>query len=80
MKLTEEEKVKIQEVVADKLCCFIDEVEDDSKLRNDLGMDSIDAIELIMEFERIFNIQIPDSEAENIEKLSDIYVCIENCN
>ena len=43
-------------------------------------MDSLDAIEIIMEFEKVFNIDIPDAEAEKVNTVSDIYDCLVNCH
>ena len=48
------------------------EVTMDAHLRDDLGMDSLDAIELIMEFEREFSIPIPDNDAEAISTVREI--------
>ena len=50
---------------------------EDSNLKDDLGADSLDAVEIIMDIEDEFNIQIDDSEAENIKTVGDIVKYIE---
>lgn len=77
--LTESQKQQVKEVLADKLGFYIEEIQDDSSLKNDLGTDSLDDIELIMEFEKLFDCSIPDAEAEKVEIVSDIYDCLANC-
>jgi len=78
--LNDYQRKQVRVVVADKLGFDIEDVQDDSNLRGDLGMDSLDSIELIMEFEKVFNIDIPDSEAEKVNIVSDIYDCLVKCN
>jgi len=53
-------------VICDKLGWDVDDFELDSKFINDLGVDSLDEVELIVEFEQKFNISIPDEEAESL--------------
>ena len=67
----------IMDIICDKLNVDSDDVHYDSSFVNDLGADSLDAVELIMEFEKKFGINIPDEDAENIRKVSDIveYLC-----
>ena len=57
---------KVKEVVIDKLGVDEDAIKTDAHFVNDLGADSLDTVELIMEFEEEFGIEIPDEEAENI--------------
>lgn len=57
---------QIQDIVVDKLGVEADEVKLESSFTEDLGADSLDTVELIMEFEKKFNINIPDDEAEGI--------------
>lgn len=79
-KLNERQKRLVKEVLSDKIGVDFSEIKDDSELTCDLGMDSLDAIELIMEFEAIFNISISDDDAEEVNKVSDIYECLEKSN
>jgi acyl carrier protein len=72
------QKRNVKLVLSDKLGVDLRDISDNSELNNDLGMDSLDAIELLMEFEQMYNIAIPDSEAEKVVKVSDIYVMLEN--
>ncbi len=57
---------KVKEVIIDKLGVDEDAIKTDAHFVNDLGADSLDTVELIMEFEEEFGIEIPDEEAENI--------------
>ena len=77
--LNDYQKNEIKEVLSDKLGIDLEDINDDSHLRNDLGTDSLDDIELIMEFEQKYNISIPYALAEEVEIVSDIYKCLEQC-
>jgi len=56
----------IKAIIVDKLGVDENEVVPEASFTNDLGADSLDTVELIMEFEKEFDIQIPDDQAENI--------------
>ncbi len=57
---------KVKFIIVDKLGVDESEVTNEASFTNDLGADSLDTVELIMEFEKEFDIQIPDDQAENI--------------
>ena len=57
---------KVKEIIIDKLGLEESEVTNKVSFANDLGADSLDTVELIMEFEKEFNISIPDQDAEKI--------------
>ncbi len=57
---------KVKSIIIDKLGVEESEVAPEASFTNDLGADSLDTVELIMEFEKEFNISIPDEQAENI--------------
>ena len=57
---------KVKAIIIDKLGVDEGEVTGSASFTNDLGADSLDTVELIMEFEKEFDIQIPDDQAENI--------------
>ncbi len=57
---------KVTSIIVDKLGVEESEVTPEASFTNDLGADSLDTVELIMEFEKEFNISIPDDQAENI--------------
>ena len=57
---------KVKEIIIDKLGIEKSEITDLASFTNDLGADSLDTVELIMEFEKEFNISIPDEDAEKI--------------
>ena len=57
---------KIKEIIIDKLWVEDSKITEDAKFIDDLGADSLDTVELIMQFEEEFNIEIPDEDAETI--------------
>ena len=57
---------RVKAIIVDKLDVEETEVTPEASFTNDLGADSLDTVELIMEFEKEFNIQIPDDQAEKI--------------
>ena len=59
-------KSRVMSIIVDKLGVAEDEVTPEASFTNDLGADSLDTVELIMEFEKEFNISIPDEQAETI--------------
>ena len=58
---------KIKKIIIDKLGVDGSEVTNEASFTNDLGADSLDTVELIMEFEKEFDVSIPDEDAENIQ-------------
>lgn len=62
---------KVKGIIVDKLGVNESEVTDSASFTNDLGADSLDTVELIMEFEKEFNVSIPDDEAEKIATVKD---------
>ncbi len=67
----EEIEQKVKKIIVEKLGVNEDEVKPESHFVNDLGADSLDTVELVMEFEREFNITIPDEDAEKIQTVGD---------
>ena len=57
---------KVKEIIIDKLGIEDGKITMDAKFIDDLGADSLDTVELIMQFEEEFSIEIPDEEAENL--------------
>ncbi len=64
-------KSKVVAIIVDKLGVEESEVTHEASFTNDLGADSLDTLELIMEFEKEFNIAIPDDQAEKIQTVGD---------
>jgi len=62
---------KVKEIIVEKLGVEESEVTTEASFTNDLGADSLDTVELIMEFEKEFNISIPDEQAETIATVGD---------
>ena len=68
---------RVTAIIVDKLGVDENEVVVDANFTNDLGADSLDTVELIMEFEKEFDIQIPDDQAENISTVGQAIQYIE---
>lgn len=68
---------KVIALVADKLGVDIKDVKPESTLTGDLGADSLDAVEILMEAENDFGIKIPDEDAEKIKTVGDIVTYIQ---
>lgn len=62
---------RVREVLADQLGLEENEIKPESKLKDDLGADSLDMVELIMAMEEEFDVEIPDEEAQNIRTVAD---------
>ena len=70
--MTNEEIVKqVKAIIVDKLGVEPSEVTETANFTNDLGADSLDTVELLMEFEKVFGIKIPDEETSNIATVKD---------
>lgn len=76
--MSEEIIAKVQEIIAEKLSVDKAEVTLEKSFTNDLGADSLDTVELIMEFEKEFNVSIPDDQAETIVTVGDAVKYIES--
>ncbi len=62
---------RVKAIIVDKLGVDESEVTPEASFTNDLGADSLDTVELIMEFEKEFNMSIPDDKAETISTVGD---------
>jgi acyl carrier protein len=62
---------RVKAIIVDKLGVDENEVTPEASFTNDLGADSLDTVELIMEFEKEFNMGIPDDQAESISTVGD---------
>ena len=68
---------RVKAIIVDKLGVDENEVVPEASFTNDLGADSLDTVELIMEFEKEFDIQIPDDQAEDIVSVGQAIEFIE---
>lgn len=68
---------RVSKVVVDRLGVDESEVKPEASFREDLGADSLDVVELVMEFEEEFDMQIEDEDAEKIQTVSDAVSFIE---
>lgn len=64
-------EAKVKSIIVEKLGVDESDVHTDASFTNDLGADSLDTVELIMEFEKEFDLTIPDEEAEQIATVGD---------
>lgn len=62
---------RVKEIIMNKLGVEASQVTPAASFTNDLGADSLDTVELVMEFEKVFNLQIPDEDAEKIATVGD---------
>ena len=69
---------RVKAIIIDKLGVDENEVTPEASFTNDLGADSLDTVELIMEFEKEFNMGIPDDRAENISTVGEAIKHIED--
>ena len=74
----EEIKSKIKDIIVDKNGVPPEEVTDNADFKGDLGMDSLDCVDLIMEVEKEFSISVTDDEAVKVSCLSDCVELVEN--
>ena len=68
---------KVKAIIVDKLGVDESEVTPEASFTNDLGADSLDTVELIMEFEKEFDLAIPDDQAEKISTVGEAIKHIE---
>ncbi len=69
---------KVKSIIVDKLGVDPKDVTPEASFANDLGADSLDTVELIMEFEKEFNLSIPDEAAEKIATVGDAISYLES--
>lgn len=70
-------EARVKAIIVDKLSVGEDEVKNEASFANDLGADSLDTVELIMEFEKEFGISIHDDKSEKIATVGDAIAYIE---
>lgn len=69
---------RVSKIIIDKLGVDESEVSPEANFTNDLGADSLDTVELIMEFEKEFDVSIPDEQAENIQTVGQAVEYLES--
>ena len=69
---------QVKAIIVDKLGAEESEVTETGNFTNDLGADSLDTVELIMEFEKVFDIKIPDEDGGQISTVGDAIAYVEN--
>lgn len=76
--MTDSIATRVMAIIMDKLAVDAEAVSPDASFSDDLGADSLDVVELIMEFEKEFDIEISDDDAEKIMTVNDAIKYIEN--
>lgn len=71
---------QLKTIIADQIGVSLDALKDEAKFIEDLGADSLDIVELMMNIEEAFNIDIPDDEAEKLLTVGDALSYIQNCS
>jgi acyl carrier protein len=71
---------KVTQIIVDKLGCDEAQVKPEASFTTDLGADSLDIVELVMEFENQFEMSIPDDKAEQIQTVGDAISFIEQAH
>ncbi|MCQ2332092.1 MAG: acyl carrier protein [Paludibacteraceae bacterium] len=69
---------QIRKMIAEKLDVQLSQVTDNASFTNDLSADSLDTVELLMDFEKAFDVKIPEEEAEKIATVGDVINFIKN--
>ena len=78
LKIMSDVASRVKAIIVDKLSVEESEVTNEASFTNDLGADSLDTVELIMEFEKEFDLSIPDDQAEKISTVGDAIAYIES--
>lgn len=68
---------KLKEILVDTLGCDEDAITPEAKLKEDLGIDSLDAVELVMAIEEEVGVKIPDEELPQIKTIQEVLDCVE---
>ena len=76
--MSESVEAKVRAIVAERLGLSEDQIKLESSFIDDLGADSLDIVELVMQMEDTFEVEIPDDEAENIKTVADAVKYIED--
>jgi acyl carrier protein len=69
---------RVKDIIVEQLGVKPDQVTPEAKLIEDLGADSLDAVELVMALEEEFGIEVPDEQAEKLQSVGDIIKYIED--
>ena len=68
---------KIKEMIAERLDCKLEEVTEDARFIDDLGADSLDQADLMVEFEKTFSVRFPPGSVEQIQSIGEVVALIE---
>jgi len=70
-------KEKVKDIIVEQLGVNPEQVTDEASFIEDLGADSLDIVELVMAFEEEFGVEVPDEDAEKLQKVGDVIKYIE---
>jgi acyl carrier protein len=74
--LTDTEMMKVQDIVMHQLQIKREQITPEARIMTDLGADSLDVVEIAMKAEEVFNLTLPDEEAEKIATVEDLYKAV----
>jgi acyl carrier protein len=74
----QEIELKVREIISKKLDVELGKISAESRLAEDLGVDSFGAVELMFELEEAFGLKIPDADIEHVRSVNDIVVYLRN--
>jgi acyl carrier protein len=75
--LEELEKTEIKKIISDKSNIDLEKINDDSSLKDNLGIDSLDIVEIVMDLEEMFNCTIPYEDYEHAMTVKDVFKIVE---
>lgn len=75
--LEEVEQTEIKKIISDKSNIDLDKIIEDSVLKDELGIDSLDIVEIVMDLEEMFNCTIPDEDYDNARTVKDLFKIVE---
>ncbi len=70
-------EARVKDIIVDQLGVNADQVTTEAKFVEDLGADSLDTVELVMAFEEVFSVEVPDEDAEKLQTVGDVVKYIE---
>ncbi len=76
--MAEDVAQRVKQIIINKLGVEESQITDSASFANDLGADSLDTVELVMEFEKVFNLTIPDEDAEKIGTVGDAITYVQS--
>jgi len=77
-KLQDYQKDKIKEIISDLSGVIEESIKEETELKDGLGLDSLDVVEMFMKFEQEFDCNIPDEDYANVKTVGEVFTIVEN--